>query len=281
MCFVIKYCYVILCQFVLKEEFITIYERMLAERNRLEEQLISLQSQIQKLPEGKIICTRNANRYKWYQSDGRIQTYIPKKERHLAEQLAAKKYLSLLSEDLLHEQRAIDFYLRHHNSDSGKAEQLLTHTPGFQELLSPYFKPISEELLSWANSPFEHNPKYPEQLIHKTCSGNLVRSKSEVLIDMALHTNKIPFRYECALSLGDSVVYPDFTIRHPHTGQTYYWEHFGMMDEPTYSKNSCAKLQLYTSHGIIPTIQLITTYETKEHPLSSETVEKLIHEYFT
>lgn len=254
---------------------------MLAEQKRLEKQLNSLKSQIQKLPEGKIICTRNANRYKWYQSDGRNHTYLPKKERHLAEQLATKKYLSLLYEDLLQEQRAIDFYLRHHISHSGKAGQLLTDMPEYRELLSPFFKPLSDELLAWTHSPFEQNPKYPEQLIHKTCSGNLVRSKSEVLIDMALHINKIPFRYECALSLGDSVIYPDFTIRHPHTGKTYYWEHFGMMDDPVYSKNACAKLQLYTSHGIIPTIQLITTYETKEHPLSSETVEKLIHEYFT
>lgn len=35
------------------------------------------------------------------------------------------------------------------------------------------------------------------------------------------------FRYECLLKLGDSAYYPDFTIKHPKTGKTYYWEHFG------------------------------------------------------
>lgn len=98
---------------------------------------------------------------------------------------------------------------------------------------------------------------------------------------MALFSNKIPFRYECALILGTTAIYPDFTIRHPKTGETYYWEHFGLMDEPSYCKNSCSKLQLYTTHGIIPSIHLITTYETHDNPLDMKTVERIIAEYFT
>ena len=129
-------------------------------------------------------------------------------------------------------------------------------------------------------SSYEHNPNYPEQLLHKTSSGNLVRSKSETIIDMFLYTNQIPFRYECALHIGDTTVFPDFTIRHTQTGALYYWEHFGRMDDPSYYKNVFSKLQLYTSHGIIPSINLITTYETKENPLSSEVIEKIIEHYF-
>ena len=129
-------------------------------------------------------------------------------------------------------------------------------------------------------SPFEHNEKNPEQLIHKTISGNFVRSKSEAFIAMLLHINRIPFRYECALQLGETTIFPDFTIRHPETGQIYYWEHFGLMDNPAYCKNAFSKLQLYVSGGIIPTIHLITTYETLENPLSSELVENIVQQYF-
>lgn len=136
------------------------------------------------------------------------------------------------------------------------------------------------ELLEWSQSNFEQNPKYPEQLIHKTISGNMVRSKSEVLIDMMLHMNRIPFRYECALHLDNNIIYPDFTIRHPHTGNLFYWEHFGLMDDPLYCKNACSKLALYSSAGIIPSINLITTYETHDHPLTSETIERNIQNYF-
>lgn len=263
-----------------KEVFTTIHERILNERKRLDEQINSIQSQLSTYPEGKIFCTRNGNRYKWYQSDGKNQTYIPKKNRHLAEQLAAKKYLSLQLEELLQEKRAIDFYLRHHASFPGKSTQMLTDMPEYQELLAPYFKPLSQELSQWMNAPYDHNTKHPEHLVHGTISGNVVRSKSETLIDMILYINKIPFRYECALQLGESVVYPDFTIRHPRTGETYYWEHFGKMDDPYYCKTACTKLQNYTMYGIIPSIQLITTYETMDNPLGTETIEKIVSEYF-
>ena len=39
-------------------------------------------------------------------------------------------------------------------------------------------------------------------------------------------------------------------------------------------------IQNYIANGIIPTIQLITTYETKANPLDTETVEKTIKRYF-
>lgn len=122
-------------------------------------------------------------------------------------------------------------------------------------------------------------PEYQEQLKHKTASGNIVRSKSEVLIDMALYRNRIPFQYEAPLAIGDEIFYPDFTIRHPHTGKEFYWEHFGKMDDPKYANNAVAKLRFYINHGIIPGAQLITTYETIEKPLSLETVENVINEF--
>jgi len=100
------------------------------------------------------------------------------------------------------------------------------------------------------------------------------------MIATFLYTNGIPFRYECALELNTSIIYPDFTIRHPHTGKIYYWEHFGRMDDPIYYKNTYSKLLLYTSNNIIPSIQLITTYETQTNPLTIDTIEKTINEYF-
>jgi len=194
--------------------------------------------------------------------------------------LAAKKYLTLTLEDLKQEVKALDFYLKHHCKDTGQAEKLLTEASGFSELLSSHFTPLSQELSSWKESPYEQNPYYTELLIHRTAAGRYVRSKSEAMIALLLHKNKIPFRYECALRLKETTIYPDFTIRHPKTGEIYYWEHFGLMDDPVYSKNAYSKLQLYTSCNIIPSIQLITTFETKDIPLSSEMIESLIEYYF-
>lgn len=182
-------------------------------------------------------------------------------------------------EDLKNQQYALQNYQKK-ISTSSKAEALLEKSSGYQELLAPYFLPKSKELSNWISEPYERNQNYQEQLIHKGMSGNFVRSKSESMIDTSLYMHKIPFRYECALVLGETTIYPDFTIRHPETGQTYYWEHFGLMDQFTYSQNAYRKLQLYTNHGIIPTFQLITTYETKEHPLTASFIEKIVEYHF-
>lgn len=152
--------------------------------------------------------------------------------------------------------------------------------PEYQNLLSCYLSSPTQELLDWMNTPYESNPKHPEQLTIRTSSPYYVRSKSESLIFHALQTNNVPFRYECALTLGEITIYPDFTIRHPKTGDTFYWEHFGKMDDIGYCRNTCSKLDLLTSHGIIPGIQLITTYETKQHPLDMNQVDAIIQNYF-
>lgn len=97
---------------------------------------------------------------------------------------------------------------------------------------------------------------------------------------MSLYQNKIPFRYEYPITFNEITIYPDFTLRHPKTGQVFYWEHFGMMDNPSYAKNVFAKLQWYSNNGLIPSINVITTYETKDTPLTSETIDRIIEQYF-
>lgn len=251
---------------------------MLEESKRLEKEIRRLNKQLEKLPRGKITISNTGKYSKWYLIKDKEKTHIPKSNRAFAKQLATKKYLTLLVKDLEQEKEAIDFYLRHHKVEK-MAEQLYNKT-AYKELISPFFKPTSIELLQWMNSPYEKNMKYLEQLVHKTISGNVVRSKSEALIDTFLYKNKIPFRYECELELGDTILFPDFTIRHPETGKEYYWEHFGLMDDSRYNKNAFSKLQLYSNNGIIPGVQLITTYETKDTPLSAELVEKLVEYYF-
>lgn len=211
-----------------------IYEKMLSESQRLGQQIDSLQSQIQDFPEGKLICSSNGSRIKWRQSDGHESVYIPKGNRQLAEQLAHKKYLSLQLKNMAQEKKAIDFYLRHHDSNALQTEAEFLNSPGYKELLAPIFTPLSQELQDWANAPYKKNDSHPENLIIETHSGNIVRSKSEMLIDMFLFKNKIPFRYECQLELND----------------------------------------------IIPSIQLITTFETKKSPLTAENVERIVQQYF-
>lgn len=239
----------------------------------------SIHEQLAKLPHGKLICARNGSSIKWYLRTDKGLTYLPKQERALAEQLALRKYLTLRAQELLQEKKAIDFYHRHLSPPKYSSTQLLEAGSPYLELLSPLFSIQSQELSIWANEPYEHNPLHREQCIHKTSSGNWARSKSEAIIDMLLSIHQIPFRYECALALNETTVYPDFTIQHPVTGAYFYWEHLGMMDEVSYYTHACDKIKLYAANGIYPGMQLILTSETKAEPLSTETVQNFIEGY--
>jgi hypothetical protein len=241
----------------------TIYEQIFAEHKRIEKEIKTLYNQIETLPKGILLCKTNGNYTKWYKKDDNKLTYLRKNQRSVAERLATKKYLTLLLNELLHEKKSLELYLSHHITVTPRANHLLNQTSAYHELLEPHFKPFSIKVLEWINSPYEHNTKHPENLIHKSLSGNTVRSKSEAIIDMALYMNEIPYRYECALYLDHLVYFPDFMIYHPQSGKLYYWEHFGMMDNPTYSKDVYNKLQTYNDYGYITSINLITTFETK------------------
>lgn len=260
-------------------------QQVLDRHKELDEKTSLIRRKILKYPDGKLICTRNGRYIKWYHSDGHIQTYIPKKKREYAEQLAEKKYWTLRLNELVREQKATEAYLRHYeeelsSSAADPSEVFLTDSPILGELLTNIHPDNSQTIQEWLNSPYQQSEKYPEQLIHKTAGGIYVRSKSESLIALLLHMHGIPFRYECELQLGEITVYPDFTIMHPRTEKLYYWEHFGLMDDSSHVRSTMAKQQSYIANRIIPTIQLITTYETKMNPLDTETVEKTIERYF-
>lgn len=164
-----------------------IYEQMLSESKKIEQQIKLLQMQLENLPEGNIICSRNGKYFKWILTDGKNQTYLPKNERCLAEKLVFKKYLSLQLKNLQHEKMAIEFYLRHHDQGASQTELSFINSPKYQKLLSKFFKPLSQELCDWSKEPYKKNEKFPENLIHKTYSGNLVRSKSDLYFGVSIY----------------------------------------------------------------------------------------------
>lgn len=258
-----------------------LYQRIMKEKLRLDDEINHIRSKLATMPKENLILAKNGEKYrKWYCSDGKQIKYIPKRERKEFTELICKKFLLVRLKALLQEQKAIDSYLKYHKEDSYLEEQELLQSSGFQEFISNIFQPKEKRFQEWMNAPYKKNTFHPENLIHKTRSGIYVRSKSEVLIARILSEQHIPFRYECALQLDERCIYPDFTILHPVTGEVFYWEHFGLMDDASYSQNAFSKMQLYNMNGIIPSVNLITTYETEKHPLSEEMIEKIVEYYF-
>ena len=136
-----------------------------------------------------------------------------------------------------------------------------------------------------APKPVEVSGKFLEwRLIHMTRKGILVTSKSEVIIADLLYSKGIEFVYEQPLRAPDgSVRYPDFTVVDDTTGTTFYWEHLGMLQRPTYRRKWTKKLAWYRAHGILPLAEgggpkgtLITTEDGEDGSISSAEIEAMV-----
>ncbi len=117
---------------------------------------------------------------------------------------------------------------------------------------------------------------YAEHLIHRTPGGQLVRSKSELLIATTLEHWGIPYLYERPLSAKDEPerLRPDFSFVDP-AGDLILWEHLGMLSRPEYRDGWEWKQRWYKSHGFLLGKTLFTTEDDERGGLDAGPVEEI------
>jgi hypothetical protein len=102
------------------------------------------------------------------------------------------------------------------------------------------FQPINEAVINRVEW-------YEAGKIHQALTGDMVRSKSEVIIANMLHERGITFWYERPLTATDGSMYlPDFTLQ--VGGERYFWEHLGLLSKPEYEQHWKAKEDWYKAH---------------------------------
>ena len=247
-------------------------QEILEEIPRLEEELASY-------PPGQLHCERNGKYLKWYLSEGADRIYLTKRRRRLAEQLAIKKYLGYCLEDLQREKNTLEYCLRKMPPHSGKAIRMLTENPYYKDLLAPYFRSCEEAFQNWSRAPYPCDPRDPAEKTILTPSGQAVRSYSDARIAAVLSQHRIPYRYECQLSLEDAILYPRFTILHPLSHKPYYIEHFTHLDDLERAAVFSHRLSLYTSNGLLPGHELLLLYSDREEDLQPKDIEHLLRVY--
>jgi len=135
---------------------------------------------------------------------------------------------------------------------------------------------INSSLFEFRPAPIpllEIGPYHKEGRIHEVLAGDMVRSKSEVIVANLLSAAGIKFDYEVPLFAPDGTFYlPDFTIK--WRGQTLYWEHLGLLDKTEYKKKWDKKKRWYKKH--FPGALLVT----EESSRLSKAAQKLIRETF-
>lgn len=163
-------------------------------------------------------------------------------------------------------------------------EELLSNLP--EKYQSALTLCREKKIYDWLTAPYEKAPFDPEQHIHETAYGELVRSKSEVIIANALYSFGIPFHYEEKFpypSENGDFYYPDFTILLPDSSKLI-WEHLGLLSEMGYCINNAYKLHNYQLNQVIIGKDLILTQDDHLGNCSSaimyDIIEKNILPYF-
>ena len=106
--------------------------------------------------------------------------------------------------------------------------------------------------------------------IYVTADGNHVRSKSEVIISNLLAESNLRYVYEEPLEYAaEKTIKPDFTI-HMSNGDSYYWEHLGMIGTERYDATWKFKKPIYDE---LYSGRLLVTYEGC---VLSKTAQKII-----
>jgi len=113
-----------------------------------------------------------------------------------------------------------------------------------------------------------------EHLIHRTATGVMVRSKSEVIVADTLTHLGISYEYEKKLSTPDdpsNFRLPDFTVS--YEGDTFYWEHLGMLTVPSYREQWDRKREWYEANGYWD--RVITSEDGPDGGIDAVAIENL------
>lgn len=209
-----------------------------------------------------------------------IDRVLGKDDTELMRELAKKSEYTIIENISGENIKGLRAFLKHYRGN--------TRELAFSRLSSAAQKILAEEkrsmeswMLDWMYAPYEKSNAHPEELIHTTLSGFMVRSKSEEKIADTLFLDNLAFRYEPKLIIGDEIRFPDFIILHPASTPEHMifiiWEHAGKMDDTEkYVPDLCRKLMAYSEVGLVIGENIIFTFESRRHPLSTAQVKREI-----
>lgn len=272
---------------------------------KLKQVLAATQKRLANTPQGHLRVSQKGHNPEFYQitePGDTLGSYIPRTKLALARRLAQKDYDTRLIKQLKQEIRALQKYLAQtKGGDSCKAggdsaghgsspDSALTAIytklcPARQSLVTPITFTDAQYAAQWQAVSWTGQLSSPDSTDYITARGERVRSKSEVIIADTLARHGIPYRYEYPLELKSGrdgafrTIHPDFLCLNVRTRTEFYWEHFGLMDDPDYLERTLGKLKDFAENKILPGKNLLFTMESTACKLSTRQIENLINEF--
>ncbi|MDO4632672.1 MAG: hypothetical protein Q4B01_02315 [Eubacteriales bacterium] len=261
----------------------------------LENHIYEAEKYLADAPEGVLILSRSNRTDQYYRLTKSGKKYISKKEQQLLHDLAQKEYFQEYLKTAKKELVQIEELLQNYTAMQVNIKNGLTEKDSrmlgggkknrrravIQKYIAPFEISDEEYLRSWTEVQYqkkEIDVASEDAII--TEKEEIVRSKSEKIIADKLFSMNVAYHYEKPLFLEPvGYIYPDFTVLNLAERKEYYWEHFGMMDQPEYCVSAIRKMETYIRNNYYPGRNVIFTFETREHPLNVRSVEKQIRKY--
>lgn len=221
------------------------------------------------------------HQYKNEENNSYVKSYIGRKNEQLARRLAQKGYYIKVKPLIEKQLQVLEAFSQADNCKGiDSIYDMLTEER--KQITVPVRVSVKEKLRMWKNESYEPYQKYQENLKYETDNGEMVRSKSEVIIANALakYSEHLLYKYERPLEVSISgnsqLIHPDFTIINIHTGKIVYWEHAGRMDDEKYADDFVKKMNIYMENKLFQGDDVIVTYETVNCPLNIRNVKMLV-----
>lgn len=206
--------------------------------------------------------------------------YLNKKNKSMISALAQKCYYKELINELEKRLKLIKKLQKCYARDLDNIYDNLSEEK--KMYVVPVEETLEQKISNWKNKEITIYNEYPDTLRFHTQRGEVVRSKSELMIADLLYKNKnyLDYRYEQELILINNcreiVIHPDFEIINLKTGKIVYWEHAGKMDDTKYVNGFMNKVNLYSSNNIIIGKDVFFTCEDMNHPLDTLQISQII-----
>ena len=256
----------------------------------LEKQLLKwIKKEIKRLPEGRLKQGNNGKAV--YVDQSRSLTLEGKETWDIAWRNLLETKQRIIESNLKGQASLLEKYESYR--DDKVSEKM---RPVYQKIIHAGWKKAAEQrqmdkITAQKKTLDSGTAFHPERLIHKNAKGEIVRSKSEMIVDNIYHTLRIPYSYETCvywpetapaeawaiknrLGIADFYV-PDYTCTMPD-GMKKYHEHLGLMDKDWYMEHWMKKMILYYWAGIIPGKNLIITADDCRGGIDQQAIMDLL-----
>ncbi len=261
-------------------------DSMITQRIRYLKKAISrLEKELAQAPVGKLRGSRHGKSWQYYYRErpeiehGTYLRQTRKQDMKLAERLAQKDYDRRMLQQYQREENLLIKLYTHRTKQT--ADDIFYSIPeAKRRLVIPLEQPSDIEVQKWLETQYEKKSTFDSGASYRSGRGEIMRSKSEVIIANRLEVNHVPYLYEKPLYLeGLGQIHPDFTIWNRNRRCELYWEHFGLLDDQNYRDRALQRMLAYSQNGIYIGDRLLITGETNNVRLNIDYIDAIIKNF--